>query len=322
MPDHKAMAPFVLCLTAALAAGNDAWAAGASGTAIAVAQASQAIGAAGTRMLVTSGPVYMGDTIRTGASGEAQIRFADDTRLVVGPNSSMVVDAFVFESGGKAKQVALNAVRGAFRFITGGSRKSAYKIVTPTATIGVRGTEFDFSVDRGGQLNFALFEGRARICSRSGQCREVSGACSVAVIRPNGAVRRLPAGNERTSILRKKFPYIASQRRLNRMFRVDTSSCSVRRADILPDGSLVPTFAGRSAPGAIVPPGTIDPGVTGSVRTNHSGLADLTNPGRGSANANASASSSGTNNPGGGSGGGGNGNGGGNRNGNANGHNN
>lgn len=326
MPDHKALAAFVLCVATALAAGSGAWAADPSGTAVAVVQASEAIGAAGTRMLVARGPVYMGDTIRTGASGEAQIQLADDTRLVVGPNSLLVVDAFVFDRRGKAKQVALNAVRGAFRFITGGSRKSAYKIVTPTATIGVRGTEFDFSVDRGGQLNFALFEGQARICSRGGRCTVLSGACSVAVIPRSGAVRRLPAGNQRTGLLRTKFPYIASQRRLNRMFRVDTSSCGVRRANILPDGRTVPTFAERIAPGGIAPPGTVDPGVTGSVR-NHSGLADLTNPGRGSANNNASGG--GTNNPGGSSNGGGggagnaggNGSGGGNGNGNSNGHN-
>ncbi len=307
MRDRRAMAPAVLCLAVAMAAGTGAKAADPSGTVVAVVQATQASDAAGTRTLVATGPVYMGDTIRTGAVGEAQIRLADDTRLVVGPNSSMVVDAFVFDRNGKAKDVALNAVRGAFRFITGSSRKSAYKIVTPTATIGVRGTEFDFSVDRGGQLNFALFEGQARICTRAGRCTLLKGACSVAVIPRSGAVRKLPAGNERTSLLRAKFPYIASQRRLNRIFRVDTSSCSVRRANIVPDGGRAPTFAEgifTPAPGVDVPP----PDTTGSIR-NHNGFADNTNPGRGSANNNSS-NGGGSLNPGGGSGGsGGNGNG-------------
>ena len=103
-------------------------------------------GGAGDRMLIVDGPLYMGDVIRTGPSGQAQITLLDNTKLVVGPNSYMTVDAFVFDSNNQAKKVTLNAVRGAFRFLTGTSRKDAYTIKTPTATIGVRGTEFDFSV--------------------------------------------------------------------------------------------------------------------------------------------------------------------------------
>ncbi|HEY5081755.1 MAG TPA: FecR domain-containing protein [Bauldia sp.] len=38
-------------------------------------------------------------------------------------------------------------VRGAFRFLTGGSPKDAYSINTPMATIAVRGTEFDLDVE-------------------------------------------------------------------------------------------------------------------------------------------------------------------------------
>ena len=206
MPMQGAITPAALCLAVGLAASSEVLAAEPSGTVVAVVQSSEAAGAAGTRRLVTRGPVYMGDTIRTGARGEAQIQLADDTRLVVGPNSSMVVDAFVFDRRGTAKQVSLNAVRGAFRFITGSSRKSAYQIKTPTATIGVRGTQFDFSVDRRGQLNFALFEGQARICGRRGRCTVLSGACSVAVFPRSGTARRLPAGNERTRLLRTRVP--------------------------------------------------------------------------------------------------------------------
>ena len=240
MRNHGALAPAGLCLAVALGAGTDARAADPSGTAIAVVQSTWASGDAGKRVLVATGPVYMGDVIRTSARGEAQIRFADDTRLVVGPNSSMTVDAFVFDNSGKARQVTLNAVRGAFRFITGSSRKSAYSIKTPTATIGVRGTEFDFAVDRRGQLNFALYAGAARICSR-GRCTVLSGACSVAVIPRSGALRRLPAGNARTRLL-SSFPYVASQARLNRAFRVDTSSCGIRKANVLPGAGSAPAF--------------------------------------------------------------------------------
>ena len=295
----------MVCLAAALLTSAGAWAAEPSGTVVAVVPASDASGAMGSRMLVTRGPVYMGDRIHTGPVGEAQIELADNTRLVVGPNSSVVVDAFVFEGKGKAQQVALNAVRGAFRFITGDSRKSAYQITTPTATIGVRGTQFDFSIDGRGQLNFALFEGQARICTHGGQCTLLSGACSVAVVPRSGALGRVPAGAERSKLIAAAFPYIASQRSLRRGFRVDTSSCRMQRTELmLPNGRTI--FVDLAAPGAVVPPPVVQPPpggpppsgpppVTGS--GNHSGLSDGTNPGQGSYHNNSSGG--GTQNPGG-----------------------
>jgi hypothetical protein len=51
----------------------------------------------------------------------------------------MIIDAFVFADDNTARNISINAVKGAFRFITGKSPKDVYSITTPTATIGVRG---------------------------------------------------------------------------------------------------------------------------------------------------------------------------------------
>jgi hypothetical protein len=110
-----------------------------SGVVLAVVQQSEADGETGRRILVTEGPVFAGDKVITGPSGEAQVRFRDNTKLVIGPNSVMVIDAFVFEDNDTARKINISAVRGAFRFISGSSPKDAYTITTPTATIGVRG---------------------------------------------------------------------------------------------------------------------------------------------------------------------------------------
>jgi hypothetical protein len=84
-------------------------------------------------------PVFSGDHIITDAVGLVQMKFRDDTKLIVGPNSMMIIDAFVFNNDNTARQVSINAMRGAFRFITGKSSKDAYSITTPTATLAVRG---------------------------------------------------------------------------------------------------------------------------------------------------------------------------------------
>ena len=66
-----------------------------SGTVIAVIQRSEADGQTGRRVLVAEAAVFSGDKIITGPVGQAQIRFRDDTRLVVGPNSQMTIDALI-----------------------------------------------------------------------------------------------------------------------------------------------------------------------------------------------------------------------------------
>ncbi len=115
-----------------------------SGTAVSVVPNAAAAGTTGRRTLQVDGDVFMGDKVQTGPGGEAQIQFKDSTKLVVGPNSSMTIDAFVFDANNKARKITMNAAKGAFRFITGTSQKQAYTINTPTSTIGIRGTRFDF----------------------------------------------------------------------------------------------------------------------------------------------------------------------------------
>ena len=110
-----------------------------SGLVIAVVQSATVNRQTGRMILQPEAPVYSGDQIATNTSGLVQITFRDNTRLVVGPNSNMVIDAFILNEDDTARKISINVVRGAFRFITGNSRKDAYKITLPSATIGIRG---------------------------------------------------------------------------------------------------------------------------------------------------------------------------------------
>ena len=240
-----------------------------SGAVIAVVQSSQADGATGTRTLSVEAPVYSGDKIITGAIGEAQIKFRDNTKLVVGPNSMMVIDAFVFNDNNTARQVSINAVRGAFRFITGNSPKDAYTINTPTATIGVRGTEFDFNVDRGdGQTALVMFGGMTRICPKTlsdgspnksrRECVEARSACGMTIIPSGGSVRQLKASEERNVMINQDFRYIRDQERLLADFRVNTATCGNTYVDMTRSGSAQstppPPTGGPVAPPPHCPP--------------------------------------------------------------------
>lgn len=227
----------VVALVLAMAAGHAV--AQPSGVAIAVIQQANIDGQTGLMVLQPEAPIYSGDRIETGPNGEAQIKFRDDTRLVIGPKSSMVIDAFVFNDDDTAREFSINVVKGAFRFITGKSSKDAYTITTPTSTIGVRGTEFDIAVEGAtGVTRVVNFEGVARICRRMPDgslvdprqgCVELLDPCTLSVIRPRTQIVRYSGDDAayRTRQLKYYFPYVRSQDSLLSEFRVDVNQCLV-----------------------------------------------------------------------------------------------
>ena len=83
--------------------------------------------------------VHEKETIRTGSAGQANLRFIDSTNLSVGPSSSVRLDKFVYDPNKGSGSVAIEASKGAFRFVTGSQNKGQYKVKTPYGTLGVRG---------------------------------------------------------------------------------------------------------------------------------------------------------------------------------------
>jgi hypothetical protein len=77
---------------------------------------------------------------------------------------------------------------GAFRFVTGHSDKAAYKITTPLATIGVRGTTLDIRSQRG-QTIVNLQDGAASVCTISFECIQLTQPGDTAIITSGGGSR-------------------------------------------------------------------------------------------------------------------------------------
>jgi hypothetical protein len=109
--------------------------------------------------------VFQNEIIRTGDKSASRVRFQDNTDLSVGPRSEVTLDRFVFDPSPDKSQVALSIAKGVVRFTTGSLPKSAYKITTPTATIGVRGTIFTISVADDGTTSVSVEEGVALVTS-------------------------------------------------------------------------------------------------------------------------------------------------------------
>jgi hypothetical protein len=198
-----------LALLASTALTGPAFALDPSGSAAKVTRITNAAGPGGDRLLETEGPVYMGDEISTNSNGLAQIRFVDNTRIAVGPNSRLVIDSFVFNPDNTARDVTVTAAKGFFRFITGNSPSSAYSIRTPTMTIGIRGTGLDIhSGSSGAEVIFHEGSGFGRYL---GQTTEfLSGQCTVYISPFNGGFQTAN-GLERQRQIAVNFPFVNSQ---------------------------------------------------------------------------------------------------------------
>src|ERR1700677_4035482 len=126
------------------------------------------------------------EIVRTGLDSAARLGMADSTNLSLGPNATIKLDRTVFDDEHTYRDIAIKLTAGAFRFVTGNSEKTAYKINTPLATIGVRGTVLDILSQRG-KTTVVLQEGASRVCATGGQCTELTQPGDTAVITSAGS---------------------------------------------------------------------------------------------------------------------------------------
>lgn len=137
-----------------------------------------------TRINVGDG-LLRDETVRTGIDSATRLVMADSTNLSLGPNASLKLDRTVFDDEHHYREVAVRMTSGAFRFVTGHSDKAAYKITTPLATIGVRGTTLDILSQRGSSV-VVLQDGAATVCTLSFQCVQLTQPGDTAIIVSTG----------------------------------------------------------------------------------------------------------------------------------------
>ena len=112
--------------------------------------------------------IFSYDTVKTG-KGKVAIGFIDDTRVDVTEHSKLIIDEFVYDPNTKTGSLSLKAALGTIRYASGQIAKTSpteVQIKTPTATIGVRGTDFTMTVDEIGSSTIILLPS----CDTNGYC--------------------------------------------------------------------------------------------------------------------------------------------------------
>ncbi len=113
------------------------------------------------RIVKLGDAIYADDTIKTNGDGKAQLIFEDRSTITINENSELKIDKFIFDPNQSAGEMAVENVKGAFRFIGGAlSKNKPVKIKTPVATIGIRGGIVDTYVQPGGQTDAVFLYGK------------------------------------------------------------------------------------------------------------------------------------------------------------------
>lgn len=175
-------------------------------------QAARIVSATGDTMLMRAGQIATpatraemirsGDRLRTGARSSVELAFEDGMRMTLGPRTDLLIDEYFFESNRSRGFFAL--ARGSLRTVSGllgRTDPDAFRLSTPTATLGVRGT--DFTTHQGicdadacdpqtaARLRVDVHEGRVVVDSRAGRV-EVPAGKSVELAHAGEAPRIAP----------------------------------------------------------------------------------------------------------------------------------
>ena len=144
------------------------------------------VGAAGTK-------IGVGDTLVTGSRSYVRMEMTDGGEMVLRPESQLLLQSYAFTEEKRSEDsLVMRMIKGGMRTVTGliskRGNRDAYQLITPTATIGIRGTQFDLRVC---DANCGSLPNGTYVAVRFGAVQAASPQGSLAVAA--GQVARVPA---------------------------------------------------------------------------------------------------------------------------------
>lgn len=146
------------------------------------------------RSLGRGDSVFEGDTLQSGPRGRAQIRFSDGGMMSLRPDSALSLDSYQNSAASPASsRQEMSLRRGGFRAQTGRvaqANRQGYRVQTPVAVIGIRGTVFDVHQEVSGALLVGTSRGGIEVESSAGVIGRIGAGESFDYLRvnPDGSI--------------------------------------------------------------------------------------------------------------------------------------
>ena len=171
-----------------LVLGGTSFAANAeSGARATVGQASFVIGVVtlkgpeGKEQEMTKGaPVSVGDQLITQAGGHVHIQFIDGAKVSLRPSSRLTIEDYTQSQNGRDSAIRFRLDEGVMRSMTGSWGETArerFRLNTPLAAIGIKGTDFIVKTDANRTLA-SVVTGAIILSPMDLQCLSSLGACN------------------------------------------------------------------------------------------------------------------------------------------------
>lgn len=116
-------------------------------------------------------PIVSDTYVNTGDRSSAELKFEDGETIDMQSNSTLHVRQYQYSPGRKNDNRAVFSMfQGVMRFVTGligQQNKEAFRLSTPNATVGIRGTDFIVAI-RNGQVYIQVISGSVTITSAAG----------------------------------------------------------------------------------------------------------------------------------------------------------
>ncbi|RIX44177.1 MAG: hypothetical protein D3M94_15880 [Rhodocyclales bacterium GT-UBC] len=125
-------------------------------------------------------PVHAGDRIETAAGGHVHIRFIDGGLVSVRPLSRLYIESYRNEGSWGPAAIKFKLEEGVMRSVTGKWGEAArdrFRLNTPVAAIGVKGTDFVVKVDHD-RTYASVISGAIVMAPLDGACAQSLGPCS------------------------------------------------------------------------------------------------------------------------------------------------
>lgn len=134
-------------------------------------------------------PVYFQDTVKTADNiGALHMVFNDGTEVRMGEGATMAIDRFVYNPDTNPGDLAIRVGKGFARFISGKLSGPRFKVRTPTALIGIRGTDFSVWVEEERNFRTTIWvnEGEVEVSPVAGGEAAVVAEDQVVAVAPGG----------------------------------------------------------------------------------------------------------------------------------------
>jgi len=215
---------------------------------------------AATVPLTVGARIIHKERIHTTPSGTVQLAFLDKSTLSIAPNTSIVINDFVYDPNSRKGHMLASLTQGALRFVGGAlSHEGEATIATPAAAIGIRGGTVTIVIDRTG----------VHVIDQFGIVTIHNGAGTTVLSRPGFEVTVLswttpPGQPERVTLteIDRLLALLTSKPGQNGgvpgLHTVNIGECGVLglRSNNCPDTPWVPTDAGLNDANQIITQGT------------------------------------------------------------------